>query len=196
MTLRPRGKIVLVTILLGAPIGVFGLTSAAPTPPAAASLPPLPRGEVKHGELAKTWTRKTAHVSALRVDMSALGSHTHGNWVFFRLPFDSTDTGRVRDVQLVPNAAVDPDVSAARVLGRCVTYKKFGPLSTWALYTVGAIGPSLALSDHVAPPTDDPTILALNVPTRVANYVSCGWENGAKIADAASWSVDISWEER
>lgn len=186
----------MLAIVLSAPVGMFAFTSAAPPVDVRPAPPPLPRGEAPHGALASTWTRRTARLPALRVDMSALGSHTHGNWIYFRLPFDSTDFDRVRDVQLTPHAAIDPDVSAARVLGRCVTYKKFGPLPTWALYTVGAIGPSLAFSDHVAPPTADPTLLALNVPTRVANYVSCGWESGAKLADPGTWSVDASWEER
>jgi hypothetical protein len=123
-------------------------------------------------------------------------SHTDGNWVFFRLPFDTTDVDRIRDVRLLPAATTEADVAAARLLGRCVPYAHFGPMTTWALYTKGAIGPSLAFAAHPSPPSDDPTLLALNVPTRVANYVSCERPGSAKLRDAKSWYVDASWEER
>ena len=179
---------------LGAPIGVVAFTTSAPSPSARA-VEPLPRGVVEAGPIASTWTRRAAHIVAERVDLVALGEHTHANWIFFRLPFD-TSSDRVRAVQITMGASIDPDVSAARVLGRCVTYKRFGPLSTWALYTSGGVGQSLPFWRHPSPPTDDPTILALNVPTRVANYVSCGWEGSETLGVSSTWFADLVWEFR
>lgn len=199
MSLGARGRLGLVAIVVavGTPLGVVAVTDPAPALAPARALPALARGEGRARDpVATVWTRRAARLTAVRVDLGALGAHTHGNWILFRLPFDSTDAERVRDVRLAPTAAIDPDVSAARVLGRCMPYVRYGPLATWAMFTVGAVGPTLALTQHPSPPTDDPTLLAINVPTRVANYVSCRWERSAVLALPETWHVDVSWEER
>jgi hypothetical protein len=70
-----------------------------------------------------------------------------------------------------------------------------GGVEAWARYTASGIGWSEQFRWHFAAPTTDPTILGLNVPTRVANYAACGWDDG-KLRDPSSWSLDIAWEER
>jgi hypothetical protein len=136
------------------------------------------------------------HLTAVSVGLDATGAHTHGNWILFRLPFDSTDQEHIRSVSITPRAAIDPDVAAVRVGMACTPYAKYGPINTWAGYTTGAVGPTLAFAKHPAPPTDDPKIYGLNVPSRVANYVACGWANSDTLRDPATWQLDVSWEER
>jgi hypothetical protein len=65
----------------------------------------------------------------------------------------------------------------------------------WTLYTMSGIAGTDLYRWHPSPPTDDPTVIGLNVPTRVANYVACGWDTG-HLSDPDNWSLDIDWEER
>ena len=138
----------------------------------------------------------SVRIPAMRVALDATGTHTHDNWIFFRLPFDSTDRERIQNVRIEPSAEIDPDVAATRVGTMCAPCKNYGPIGTWAGYTTGAVGPTLAFAQHPTPPTDDPMILGLNVPSRVANYVACGWERSNALRNPATWHVDVSWEER
>jgi hypothetical protein len=157
---------------------------------------PLPRGELRpDGAIASTWTKRTAHVRASRVRLNGLGAKTHANWVLFQLPFDSTRHQRIRSVMLTPSVRSRTDVGAIRIGSICVRMPPGGGVREWTLYTVGEIGRTERFYWHPVRPTDDPTILGLNVPTRVANYVACGWDEG-HLLDPDAWSVDISWEER
>lgn len=157
---------------------------------------PVPRGiSTVSGPVAASWTRKTAHVEALRVRLSGLGARTHRNWVLFRLPFDSRQLDRVRFVRFAPHASAPTDVGAFRIGSVCVRIPPNGDVSSWARYTVSGISRTEEFRFHPTPASDDPTIVAINVPTRVANYVACGWDRG-HLDDPATWSLDLSWEER
>jgi hypothetical protein len=157
---------------------------------------PLPRGDARlEGPLGATWTPKHVRVTASRVRLNALGAKTHANWVLFRLPFDSTQHGRIRRVHFEASATTPTDVGALRIGSVCMLVPSSGGVAQWTGYTVGGIGPSHPLRWHFAPPTDDPTILGINVPTRVANYASCGWDDGT-LHELARWRLDVWWEER
>jgi hypothetical protein len=64
----------------------------------------------------------------------------------------------------------------------------------WAKYTIGGLGWTDRFAWHMAPPTNDPTVLGINVPTRVANWVACGRDD--TLRDPTTWSLDVTWEER
>lgn len=147
------------------------------------------------GPLASEWTKKTAHVDASRVRLNGLGARTHRNWVLFRLPFDSRQRDRIRALRFAPHATARTDVGAVRVGSVCLRIPSAGTVATWSRYTVSGISRTEEFRFHPTPPTDDPTIVAINIPTRVANYVACGWDEG-HLVDPATWSIDISWEER
>ncbi len=167
-----------------------------PGAPAPAADMPLPaRIERDPAPIAETWTKKSARLDAIAIRISATGAHTHANWVFFRLPFDTSDFDRVRAVVFTPSAASDPDVAALRIGSACLPYARYGPLDTWAEYTVSGIGRTLPFAQHPNPPTDDPTVLGINVPTRVANHVACGLDDG-RFSRLDFWRLDVSWEER
>jgi hypothetical protein len=157
---------------------------------------PLPPRVVREPRpYSETWTRKSARLDAIVVHLGAVGAHTHANWVFFRLPFDTTELDRIRAVVFTPSADSDPDVSAVRIGSVCLSWAPYGPLDSWAEYTVSGIGRSIPFSDHSRPPTDDPTLLGINVPTRVANYVACGRGDG-RLREPSFWHLDVAWEER
>jgi hypothetical protein len=156
-----------------------------PLPPAPVSTRPPP---------SATWTAQSTRVSATAVSLRALGAKTHANWIFFRLPFDTTDRARIRSASFTPHASRDTNVGAFRVGGVCVTMPSSGPVDAWALYTTSGIGWTERFSSHGAAPTFDPTILAINVPTRVANHVACGRDY--ELLRPETWTLDISWEER
>jgi len=178
-------------------LAIAELGEAPVSADAAPALPQFPKVQaLPRGPLRAEWGRKTARVSALRVDLDNVGAHTHANWIFFRLPFDSKDAERIRNVTVEPSATIDPDVSALRLGMACVPYLNYGPIQTWAGYTAGAIGPTLAFSGHPSPPTEDPTIFGLNVPSRVANYVSCGREKSDALREPTTWHLDVTWDER
>ena len=192
---RASGGVVTFTVV--GMVGVLSLLGSGEAPASADVGLALPRARPPfRGPPSGEWTRKSVVVTAVRTDLDTVGAHTHANWVFFRLPFDTTDTDRVRDVRVTASAMTDPDVSAIRVGTACAPYKRYGPIGTWALYTVGAVGPTLSFGGHSSPPSDDPTIVGLNVPSRVANYVACGWEKSEALRDPATWHLDASWEER
>lgn len=185
------------TAVLTAAVGIAACLGNGASPAAAQATTPLPRAlPPVPVPLHAEWTKRSANLTALRVDLDATGAHTHDNWIFFRLPFDSTDRERIREVRVEPSAMIDPDVSAIRVDGACAPYKSYGPIGTWAGYTTGAVGPTLAFAGHPTPPTNDPMIFGLNVPSRVANYVACGWQKSATLRDPATWHLEVSWEER
>jgi hypothetical protein len=176
----------------------LALLSLATVPPTLAPIPdePLPRGvSTITGPKAETWTKKTAHVEALRVRLGGLGARTHKNWVLFRLPFDSRQWDRVRYLRFAPHATAPTDVGAFLLGNICVRIPSAGSVATWTRYTVSGMGWTLELHTHPTPATDDPTIVAINIPTRVANYVACGWDHG-HLDDPSTWSLDLSWEER
>jgi hypothetical protein len=157
---------------------------------------PIPPGQSSlEGPLAAEWTRKTATVTALRVRLNAIGMRTHANWVLFRLPFDASQLKRLRRVRFRPSASVDTDVGALSIGSVCLPIPSSGPVDDWAPYTVSGIGGTDRYRVHPAPPTDDPTIFAINVPTRVANFTACGWDGGA-LRDPSRWTLDVTWEER
>jgi hypothetical protein len=157
---------------------------------------PIPRGVPSpDGPVTNDWTPKAARVPAVRVRLNGLGARTHANWVLFRLPFDTTRKDRVRSVRYRPSCRSRTDVGAIRVGSICLGFRPAGSVENWTLYTVGGVGRTARFAWHPAPPTDDPTILGINVPTRVANYVACGWDEG-NLLDPAQWSLDVTWEER
>lgn len=157
---------------------------------------PLPPGETHpDGPLAESWIAKSAHVRGSRVRLNGLGARTHANWVLFRLPFDTTQHRRLRSVRFRPSSRSRTAVGAFRIGSVCVTVPPAGGVEDWSLYTVSGIGYTRRFRWHPLPPTDDPTILGINVPTRVANYVACGWDEG-HLHEPEEWELDITWEER
>jgi hypothetical protein len=159
------------------------------------SLPePLSRGvSLPVGPRAASWTRRTARITASQVRLGGLGAHTHSNWILFRLPFD-TSLQRVREVRFTPGATVETNVSALRIGSVCTPVRAYGPLESWARYTVGGIGGTEDFGDHPSAPTTDPTVLGIAVPTRVANYVACG-RDGGLLVEPSTWHLDVTWEE-
>ena len=159
------------------------------------SEPPLPRIDVRlAGPLAPAFTPHRARVTAERVHLTGLGMKTHANWVLFRLPFDPTQTDRIRSVGFRPSATVPTDVGALRFGGACVTTLPYGDVSDWAAYTTSSVAGTLPFGWHPAPPSNDPTIYGINVPTRVANHVACGRDD--RLRDPSRWILDIEWEAR
>jgi hypothetical protein len=128
------------------------------------------------------------------VRLNATGARTHANWVLFRLPFDSTQRDRIRRVMIHATASVDTDVAALLLGSVCLPFPTSGDVSHWSSYSVGGMWPMLPFRLHGQPASDDPTIVAINVPTRVANYVACGGDD--RLRDPATWTIDIIWEER
>jgi hypothetical protein len=135
----------------------------------------------------------SVRLTATAVHLRALGVRTHANWIFFRLPFDTTDRTHIRSVAFSPHASRDTNVGAFRLGGVCFTTPSLGPVEAWTLYTTSGIGWTERFSSHGAAPTFDPTIVAINVPTRVANHVACGRDDALLLPE--TWSLDISWDE-
>ncbi|MBX3227103.1 MAG: hypothetical protein KIT84_35795 [Labilithrix sp.] len=134
-------------------------------------------------------------LTAERVRLNGLGARTHANWVLWRLPFDVTDQEHVRRVDFSISSTARTDVAALMLGSICADFATRGGIEQWASYTTTGIAWTQRFAWHGAPPTDDPTILGLNVPTRVANYVACGWDEGA-LKDPNAWLLDLTWEER
>ena len=175
-------------------LALLGLT----LPPNRQVLPdePLEQGPVHpSGPLAETWTRRTAEVTAIRVRLNGLGARTHANWVLFRLPIDTTQQDRLRAVRFTPRSASPTEVGAFRFGSVCVPVPSNGGVETWALYTASGVSRTERYRRHPAPPTYDPTIAGINVPTRVANHVACGRDEGDLLAPE-NWTLSIEWEER
>src|SRR5262245_37422350 len=102
------------TLSRSAALALLSLT----VPPTLPPIPdePLSRGvSTITGPKAETWTKKTAHLEALRVRLGGLGVRTHRNWVLFRLPFDSRQWDRVRSIRFAPHATAPTDVGAFRL---------------------------------------------------------------------------------
>ncbi|MDF2693719.1 MAG: hypothetical protein K0S65_2102, partial [Labilithrix sp.] len=135
-----------------------------------------------------------AQVRGSRVRLNGLGARTHANWVLFRLPFDASQWQRVRSVRFHARSLARTEVGALRLGSVCVPFPSDGGVDRWALYTVSGIGRTERYFWHPSPPTDDPTIAGLNVPTRVANYVACGQDDALR--DPENWTLEIAWEER
>jgi hypothetical protein len=169
------------------------------TVPPTAQLPheePLPAGELRpDGDMAERWTHRTTEVRGVRVRLNGLGARTHANWVLFRLPFDATQRQRLRAVRFSAGSRAPSAVGALRIGSVCMTIPSSGGVDAWSLYTMSGVGRTERYRWHPSPPTDDPTIVGLNVPTRVANYVACGWGEGY-LRDPENWSLQIDWEER
>jgi hypothetical protein len=157
---------------------------------------PLPRGTAHlDGPIAPTWTRRHALLTASRVRLHATGARTHSNWILFQVPFDTTQRGRIRVRSWVPSSIPNSDVGALMLGSVCLPFPSSGGVDRWAYWSVGGIYTSDPLRWHPFPPTDDPTVIAINVPTRVANYVACGMDDG-KLVDPSQWTLDVTWDER
>ena len=155
----------------------------------------LPLGDVApEGPRATDWTRRTARVTASQVRLGGLGARTHANWILFRLPFATTALDRVRRVRFSVTASVDTDVAALRIGSVCTPMQTYGPIERWTMYTVGGIAGTDDFGDHPTAPTADPTLLGIAVPTRVANYVACGRDDG-RLEETSTWHLEVSWEE-
>ena len=155
---------------------------------------PAPTSLARLGPPGKTWMHRTARVQAASVRLNGLGIRTHANWVLFQLPFDTGDFQHVRDVVFVPSASVPTDVGALRLGSVCVSTAASGTVQDWSRYTVSGLGYTERFGWHSAPPTSDPTILGINVPTRGANHVACGRD--PVLREARAWSLEVSWDER
>ncbi len=142
-----------------------------------------------------TWTPKVARVPGTVVRLNGLGIRTHANWVLFRLPFDTTRRDRVRNVSFRPSSAVPTEVGALRIGSVCVNVRAAGDVEHWSKYTASGIGRTNRFIWHPAPPTSDPRILGINVPTRVANYSACYLDDG-RLGEPNNWALEIEWEER
>lgn len=157
---------------------------------------PLPKVDLAlPGPPGDVWVEKHAHSAALRVRLNGLGARTHANWVLFRLPFDASQTKRLRHVRFEIRSSSRTDVGAVMLGSVCADFPSRGGIASWTSYTTSGIGRTQRFRWHPDPPTADPTILGLNVPTRVANYVACGWDQGDLTAPS-DWSLDVTWEER
>jgi len=175
---------------------ILGLT----LPPNAAQSedPIFPRGEATNldAPARATWSEpKTAEVKAMRVRLKGFGVRTHNNWVFFRLPFSTANYSRVKATFTATVDASD-NVGALRLGSLCIPVRSSGGVEAWSLYTVSGVGHTERFRWHIRAPTDDPTIIAINVPTRVANYVACGWDEGNRLLDPENWTLKIEWQER
>lgn len=156
---------------------------------------PLPRGDLMpSGPRAETWTRKTVRLTATQVRLEGLGARTHANWILFRLPFATTALDRIRDVRFTVTTTAETNVGALRIGSICVPVRAYGPLESWAQYTVGGIAGTDDFGDHPTAPTADPTLFGIAVPTRVANYVACG-RDGGRLEETGTWHLEITWEE-
>ncbi len=171
--------------------------TAPPTTPASDE-PPLEAGDTPllPEPRSTTWSpTKRAHLRGLRVRLNGLGARTHTNWVLFRLPFNASQYSRL-NVRFKPRSEAPTNVGALRIGSICLPFRSSGGVNAWSLYTTSGVGRTERFRIHIRPPTDDPTILGINVPTRVANYVACGWDEGDRLRDPENWSVDVEWEER
>lgn len=175
-------------------LGVF-FALVIPASPPRTRPEPLPRGDATPaGPRAQSWTRKTARLTASQVRLGGLGARTHANWILFRLPFDTTRMDRVRRVWFRVTATAETNVGALRIGSVCTPMRPYGPIESWTLYTIGAIGGTDDFLDHATAPTADPTILGIAVPTRVANYVACGRDRG-QLEHTATWQLEVAWDE-
>lgn len=178
--------------LRGVALALFSLTvlerAGSPTESPIAPAPLPRRGPI--GE----WTRRSAKLSAFEVRLNGLGMRTHANWIFFRLPFETTDGTRIRNVGFWPSASRPTAVGALRFGGVCVTMPSSGDVAQWTMYTRSGVAWSDPFAWHPAAPTMDPTVLGINVPTRVANHVACGRDPA--LLDPSTWTLEVAWEER
>ncbi len=157
---------------------------------------PIDRGAVRPaGPPGEAWVHRVALVSGLRVRLNGLGARTHANWVLFRLPFHADQSKRVRSVRFTPSSAARSDVGALRIGSVCVPAPSDHGVEHWAIYTTSGIGRTEQYRWHPAAPTDDPTVAGINVPTRVANYVACGRDEG-KLDEPSNWTLTVEWDER
>ncbi|MFO0739900.1 MAG: hypothetical protein U0270_28640 [Labilithrix sp.] len=144
----------------------------------------------------ETWIKHRMEITALRVRLNGLGARTHANWVLFRLPFDTTQRDRIRRIDFEIVSKAPSDVAALLVGSICADFPSYGDgIRDWTSYTVTGVSWTQPFGWHSAPPTNDPTVLGLNVPTRVANYAACGWDGG-HLRDPENWVLNIQWEER
>lgn len=174
----------------------LGLTLPPGLPPI--DDPPIPPGAATNleGPARATWSeKKTARIKAMRVRLNGYGARTHNNWVFFRLPFSTESYARVK-ATFAATSDANTDVGALRVGSICVPFKSSGGVDNWSLYTTSGIGHTERYRAHIRAPTHDPTILAINVPTRVANYVACGRDEGNRLLDPNNWTLTVEWQER
>lgn len=142
------------------------------------------------------WVKHKMEITALRVRLNGLGARTHANWVLFRLPFDVTQRDRIRGVDFEIVSKAPSDVAALMIGSICADFPSYGDgIHDWSSYTRSGVSWTTPFAWHGAAPTDDPTILGLNVPTRVANYAACGWDDG-HLRDPENWVLSIQWEER
>lgn len=158
---------------------------------------PLARPDLRRPEspIGAPWLRRHERITAARVRLNGLGARTHANWVLWRLPFDVTDRDHIRGIDFTISSRERTDVAALIVGSICADFPTRGGIEEWSSYTTNGIAWTQRFGWHGAPPSDDPTILGLNVPTRVANYVACGWDHGA-LKDPEAWFLDLSWDER
>lgn len=158
---------------------------------------PIPRLDLRRPPSAPDapWVAREARVTAIRVRLNGLGARTHANWVLWRLPFDVTDREHIRRIGFYISSPARTDVAALLLGSICADFETRGGIEQWTSYTANGSAFTRPFDWHGAPPTDDPTILGLNVPTRVANYVACGWDQGL-LKKPESWFLDVSWEER
>jgi hypothetical protein len=111
----------------------------------------LPRGEPTIGPHGESWTLRTTRLTASQVRLGALGARTHANWILFRLPFGTTASDRVRNVRFAATATVETNVAALRIGSVCTPIRTYGPIESWALFTVGGISGTEDFADHPAP---------------------------------------------
>src|SRR5438094_205795 len=110
-------------------VAVLAIVVRITPAPAASPTTSLPRIRApERGPIRAEWTIKSAHLTAASVGLDATGAHTHGNWILFQLPFDTTDTERIRRASFSASPAIDPDVAAIRVGMACAPYAKYGPI--------------------------------------------------------------------
>lgn len=143
------------------------------------------------------WIKHRMEITALRVSLNGLGARTHANWVLFRLPFDTTQHDRIRRIDFEIVSKAPSDVAAVMVGSICAEVPRYGDgIHDWSSFTVDGVSWTKPFWQAAGtPPTEDPTILGLNVPTRVANYAACGWDDG-NLRDPENWVLNIQWEER
>lgn len=166
-----------------------------PTPPPRRPLSLPPRAPRDASPPRPDFRERAERLAAVAVSLEGVGMRTHANWVLFRLPFDWVDAERVRVHEVSVGASVETNLAALRLGSVCTAFRRYGPASTWTLYSEAGFDPTMPFSSHPAPPSRDPDVLGVNVPTRVANHIACGL-GGDALREPSTWWLDVRWSER
>jgi hypothetical protein len=194
---RPRAKQLCSALMKNVGFFVMAILTVAPPRGMREFDDPINPLDMRRTEApGDVWIKHKMEITALRVRLNGLGARTHSNWVLFRLPFDVRQEDRIRKIDFEIVSKAPSDVAAMMIGSVCMEVAKYGDgIRDWSSYTQNGVSWTDPFGWAPAAPTNDPTILGLNVPTRVANYAACGWDDG-HLRDEENWVLNIEWEER